>query len=162
MDIKRILVPVDFSENSVQSKTFAEEIAERFGAEIELLHVVESSPYEVYVQKGFQADVPIYVPLGDSYPGASPNTIVRNLMDEARSELEKLATGNGRTYHTEVRRGRPVEEILAEIERYKPDLVVICTHGWSGVKHLLLGSVTEKLVRLSPVPVLTTRAHAGG
>ena len=160
MEIKRILVPVDFSDNSLQAKSFAEGLAEQFKSEMELLHVVESSPYEVYIQKGFQADVPIYVPIGETPPGSKPNVLVKNLMDEARNRLEQMA-GPKAKVKTAVRHGRAVEEILREVDAYKPDLLVICTHGWTGLKHMLLGSVTEKIVRLCPVPVLTTRGNMG-
>ena len=157
MQMKRILVPIDFSDNSKSAKQFALELAAPFQAEVELLHIVESSPYEVYVQKGFQSEVPVYVPLGETVPGSNPNVVVKNLMEEARSQLDKEADGKAKTA---VRRGHAVEEILKEVESYKPDLVVMCTHGWKGLKHMLLGSVTERVVRHSPVPVLTTRAQA--
>lgn len=159
MNIKRILVPVDFSDNALRAKQAAEELAGTFGAELRLVHVVESSPYEVYVQKGFQANVPIYVPIGDTPPGSAQHVVVKNLMEEARVRLEQIASGKVKAT-VSVRRGRPVEEILREVEDYQPDWVVTCTHGWTGVKHMLLGSVTERLVRLCPVPVLTIRASA--
>ena len=158
MKIQRILVPVDFSENALQAKTAAESLAEQSGAEIELLHVVEGSPYEVYVQKGFESDVPFYVPIGESPPSSSQSVIVKNLMEEAQRRLEQIA---GNKTKATVRRGRPVEQIIQEVASYKPDLLVMCTHGWTGIKHALLGSVTERVVRLSPVPVLTVRAKKG-
>src|SRR3989344_2708432 len=105
MKIQRILVPVDFSENALQAKTAAESLAEQSGAEIELLHVVEGSPYEVYVQKGFESDVPFYVPIGESPPSSSQSVIVKNLMEEAQRRLEQIA---GNKTKATVRRGRPV------------------------------------------------------
>ena len=155
MKIQRILVPVDFSENALQAKTAAESLAEQSGAEIELLHVVEGSPYEVYVQKGFESDVPFYVPIGESPPSSSQSVIVKNLMEEAQRRLEQIA---GNKTKATVRRGRPVEQIIQEVASYKPDLLVMCTHGWTGIKHALLGSVTERVVRLSPGPGLAVRA----
>jgi nucleotide-binding universal stress UspA family protein len=160
MNFQRILVPVDFSDNALLAKSAAESLAEQSGAEIELLHVVEGSPYEVYVQKGFESDVPFYVPLGESPPSSSQTVIVKNLMEEAQRRLEQMAGKKIKTKAT-VRRGRPVEQILDEVASYKPDLLVLCTHGWTGIKHALLGSVTERVVRLSPVPVLTVRAKKG-
>jgi nucleotide-binding universal stress UspA family protein len=160
MKIQRILVPIDFSENAMLAKDTAEDLAAKFGAEIELLHVVEGSPYEVYIQRGFEADVPLYVPVGESLPGASSNVVVKNLMDEAQRRLEQMA-GKAVKTKAAVRRGRAVDQILEEIGNYKADILVMCTHGWTGFKHALLGSVTEKVVRVSPVPVLTVRAkHA--
>jgi nucleotide-binding universal stress UspA family protein len=157
MNVQRILVPVDFSDNALLAKAAAESLAERFGAEIQLLHVVEGSPYEVYVQKGFESDVPFYVPISESPPSASQNIIVKNLMEEAQRRLEQMSDKKAKI-KSAVRRGNSVDEILGEIATYKADLVVMCTHGWRGIKHALLGSVTEKVVRLSPVPVLTVRA----
>jgi nucleotide-binding universal stress UspA family protein len=157
MDIKRILVPIDFSDNALKGKAAAEAIADAFKAEVRLLHVVDSAPYEVYVKRGFQ--VPVYIPIGDVPPNATSHVVVRNLMHEARTHLEDLAgkaTGRG----VEVRHGHIVEQILLEIDSYRPDLVVLCTHGWTGIKHMLLGSVTERVVRLSPAPVLTVRGAA--
>ena len=157
MNVQRILVPVDFSDNAFQAKATAEALGEQFWAELELLHVVEGSPYEVYVHKGFDSDVPFYVPIGESPYNASQNVIVKNLMEEAQRRLEQMAGKKGKVKST-VRRGRAVDQILEEISSYKPDMLVMCTHGWTGIKHALLGSVTEKVVRLSPVPVLTVRA----
>ena len=64
-------------------------------------------------------------------------------------------TEERKRFHCRVRHGHAVEEILAEIEAVQPDLLLMSTHGWRGIARLLMGSVTEKLVRLSPVPVLT-------
>lgn len=158
--IKKILVPVDFSDNSLVSKKFAETLAKKFGAEIKLLHVVESSPYEVYVQKGFLADVPLYVPMNDSPPTADPNIEFKNLLQESEKQLNKMVDNSSVKCSTKVRNGHAVDQILEEIKEYEPDLLLMCTHGWTGLKHLMLGSVTEKLVRLSPVPVLTTRGES--
>lgn len=155
--IKRILVPVDFSDNSMQAKEYADLLASKFGAEVELMHVVESSPYEVYVQKGFMADVPMYVPVGETIPGSDPELAFKDLLKEAEKHLEELGKAGPGTYKIRVRNGHAVDQILEEIKDYDADLLVMCTHGWTGLKHLMLGSVTEKAVRLSPIPVLTTR-----
>jgi nucleotide-binding universal stress UspA family protein len=80
-------------------------------------------------------------------------------MDETRAELNKIAAKNGGVkYVTDVKHGNSAEEILRAIDEYKPDLVVMATHGRTGLKHMLMGSVAERIVRLSPVPVLTVRA----
>ncbi|HEX9844699.1 MAG TPA: universal stress protein, partial [bacterium] len=86
--------------------------------------------------------------------------IVKDVMEETRNELDKIAASNGSKvkYKTDVKHGHSVDEILRVIDEYKPDLVVMATHGRTGVRHMLLGSVAERIVRLSPVPVLTVRA----
>jgi len=156
--IDRILVPIDFSTSSLKAKAYADQIAKDMKAEVELLHVVERSPYEVYQERGFLQDVPLYQLPGDAPPAAQQKFIIKDVLEETRQELQKIAKAeSGVKYRTEVRHGHAVEEILAEIGSYKPSLVVICTHGRTGLTHLVLGSVTEKIVRLSPVPVLTVR-----
>jgi nucleotide-binding universal stress UspA family protein len=158
--IKKILVPVDFSDNSMMAKEYADLLAAKFGAEVELMHVVESSPYEVYVQKGFMADVPLYVPAGETVPSSDPEVAFKDLLKEAEKQLVELGKKGPGKYKTRVRSGHAVDQILEEIKDYKADLLVMCTHGWTGLKHLMLGSVTEKVVRLSPIPVLTTRGSS--
>lgn len=64
-------------------------------------------------------------------------------------------------HRVELRHRHVVDELLGAIEAYKPQLIVMCTHGWSGLKHLLLGSKLEKMLRLSLVPVLTIRSVGG-
>jgi nucleotide-binding universal stress UspA family protein len=77
----------------------------------------------------------------------------------ARSSLEKLAAEQG-GLRSELRCGDPAAEILRAIDELKPELVVMGTHGRRGLARLLLGSVAEKVVRSSPVPVLTVPARA--
>jgi nucleotide-binding universal stress UspA family protein len=160
LTVKKILVPIAFTDNCLRAKDFADSIAAKFGAEVELLHVVEASPYEVYQQRGIVADVPIYESALGSVPRSTQKFIVKDVMEETRNELDKIAATNGAgvKYKTEVKHGHSVDEILRVIDEYKPDLVVMATHGRTGVRHMLLGSVAERIVRLSPVPVLTVRA----
>ena len=160
--IKRILVPIDYSENANVARQFADAQAERFKAEVNLLHVVDNSSYEAYMNKGIIGEEAVHMYVGKAPPGSKMDLRVRKLLDGAKAELDKYKDGGKRKYKTKIRQGNVVEEILAEIEEYKPDLVVMCTHGLTGLKHLVLGSVTEKVVRLSPVPVLTTRGAEAG
>jgi nucleotide-binding universal stress UspA family protein len=155
--LSKILVPIAFTENCDKAKRFADALAAQFKAEVELLHVVEASPYEVYMQRGITENVPLYEMAGATVPNPHQRFVVKDVMEETRHELEKIAgqNGNGAKHKVEVKHGHAVDEILREIETYKPDLVVMATHGRTGIKHLVLGSVTEKIVRLSPVPVLT-------
>lgn len=161
--IKKILVPIAFSENCSEAMRFADQIAQQFGAEMELLHVVESSPYEVYQQQGIVDNVPIYEMAGGTMPASNQKFIIKDVLEETQKELEKLAAenGGGVKYNTTVKHGHAVDEIIQVIKNSKPDLVVMATHGRKGLKHLLLGSVAERVVRLSPVPVLTYRLDNG-
>jgi nucleotide-binding universal stress UspA family protein len=149
ISLRRIMVPIDFSNHSLTALKFARTIASQFDAEIELVHVVERSPYEVYQKNGFQKSVPFYEPFGAAAPTAKPDIIIRDLLEETRNQLRDLMDRKEK-FQVEVRHGHVAEELLCEIDHYRPDLVVVCTHGWTGLKHLVMGSVAEKLVRLSP------------
>ena len=157
--VKKILVPIAFTDNCLEAKKYAEEIAVQFGAAIDLLHVVESSPYEVYQQKGIAKKVPLYESASGFAPSSDQSFIIKDVMEETRKELEKIAAtnGSGVAITSHVRHGHSVDEILRAIDEIQPDLVVLPTHGRSRLKHMLLGSVAERVVRLSPVPVLTYR-----
>lgn len=161
IQLEKILVPIDFSDYSIQALSYAAAFARALDrepdAEIELVHVVESSPYEVYQKVGFTHSVPIVERAGAAVPRADQQYIVHDVIEETRDQLICLTNGSMKS-KVQVRHGHVVSELLSEIEAYKPHLVVMCTHGWSGLKHLVLGSVVERIVRLSTVPVLTIRA----
>jgi nucleotide-binding universal stress UspA family protein len=149
MKIKRVLVPVDFSPNSLHALDYAVDLAKLFGAEVEVLFVIE----------------PVYYAVPDFSGGAA--TAMSGLLDEQmRSGREQLATLGRRyarkriTLRTMMRSGTPYSEIVAAAKSRKSGLVVMATHGRTGLTHLLLGSVTERVVRSAPCPVLTIRGKA--
>lgn len=138
---RRILVPTDFGEPSEQALHIALEMARGSGAELVLLHTCEIPTY-AYV--GIASSVDLLSPLAE-LAGQKLDELLKSLRTEfpgARSMLKV---------------GVPWEQILAAISEVGADLVVMGTHGRRGVAHALLGSVAEKIVRLSPVPVLTVR-----
>jgi nucleotide-binding universal stress UspA family protein len=137
---KTILVPIDFQDPSLDALATARELAARLGFEVVLLHVY-TVPMAVY--PGYE---PILV------PGFS-----EEIAATAKSAVEKLASENGGMACV-LRVGDPATEILSTIAQLTPALVAMGTHGRKGLSHLLLGSVTEKVVRSSPVPVLTVHA----
>jgi nucleotide-binding universal stress UspA family protein len=146
MSIKNVLVPVDYSECSRAALTGAVAFAQAFGASIDVVHVW---------------DRPQYVPDTVVVHGAGGGT--RSLIDMIRenAELEmetflgevKVPANVPLTHR--LLSGEPTSTLLRELKERPYDLVVVGTHGRTGLTHLLLGSVAEKLVRLSPVPVLT-------
>lgn len=150
---KKILVPIDFSEHSLRALDYADVLAREFNAQLILVHVVERSPYEIYAAEGFLPDVP-------QYPAVNGRVLDPDyIRAETQKQLDRLAAaGRGGPCLTESRFGYPVDEVLAAVEQYGADLLVICTHGRTGLSHLVMGSVAEKLVRLSPIPVLSIRA----
>ena len=138
-----ILVPVDFGEPSERALEVAMSLAAQTGGEITILHVF---------------DVPA------SYPGMgiSPVELLAPMWAAEREQLEatlERAKATVPKATDEIARGVPWREIMAAIERHRPDLVVMGTHGRRGMSRMLLGSVAEKIVRLSPVPVLTVGAR---
>jgi universal stress protein A len=144
MNIQRILAPTDFSELSKQGLTSALELAEVFGAKLLLLHVVEPPPYPV------EGIVP-------SHLGA---TLLDDLERQASNELAQ-ALSETQTSRVEVARrvvtGVPYRKIVDVAEEEQSDLIVMTTHGRTGLGHLVMGSVAEKVVRTSPCPVFTIR-----
>ena len=145
---RRILVPVDFSDCSRASLDVAVDLAARFGSEIEALHVWETP---IYVTP----DLMLWAPAQGK----------RSLADFARTHagqaMEKLLESvekNGVKVHGRVETGGISDVILHAAE--DADLVVIGTHGRTGLAHVLLGSVAERVVRQSPCPVLTVRSVA--
>ena len=137
--IKKILVPIDFSDYSASTIEFASTIAGRFSATLILLHVIESFPYSVT----------------DTFQLVEHRKALETL---ARTLLRNLG-GDLRTRNLTVKThlvwGNPSREIQKKARRENADLIVMGTHGRSGLPHVVLGSVAEKTVRLSSIPVLT-------
>jgi nucleotide-binding universal stress UspA family protein len=135
--VRRILVPVDFSDAAETAVAHANEIAQTYGAEIDLLHVIE----EVVYPSAYGVEMP---PISSDAVGArveeSLGTIAR---DEIGHEHVQISATIGYA---------PLS-ILDYVEENDVDLVVIATHGRTGLDRVLLGSVTERVLRQSPVPV---------
>ena len=144
MDIHRILAPTDFSDLSKQGLKSALELAQTFGAKLLLIHVVEPPPYPV------EGIIPS--PLGA--------TLLDDLERQASHQLaQMLAETQGSTVDVARRVvvGIPYRKIVEVAQEEKSDLLVMTTHGRTGLSHLMMGSVAEKIVRTAPCPVLTIR-----
>ncbi|HVJ94316.1 MAG TPA: universal stress protein [Labilithrix sp.] len=138
---KNILVPVDFSEPSNRALEVAIDLAKQYDASLTVLHVFD-------------------VPLAYAGMGMSPIDLLTPMVEAARKQLDAtLAETRGSISSATaiLAQGTPWREILDAIPQRHADLIVMGTHGRRGVGRALLGSVTEKVVRLSPVPVLTVR-----
>ncbi|TAK09255.1 MAG: universal stress protein [Candidatus Manganitrophaceae bacterium] len=142
--IRKILVPTDFSSHSERAAEYALMLAAKFEATIDLLHVVEPFPYSV-------TDTMTIINHGEAL-----KTIAASLLDNARAQLEQ----KGMKAESHLASGAPDQEIVDWARDHAIDLIVMGTHGRTGVRHLLLGSVAEKVVHLSPCPVLTVTAEA--
>lgn len=145
MKIQSILVPVDYSECSAAAVTLAAEVASKFGAELAVVHVWDRPAYvsdEIQVGRG-----------------AGARSLIELIRENAASEMAqfmaKLSVEPALKCSTRLLSGNPAATILKVLQDGKHQLLVMGTHGRTGLRHVLLGSVAEKLVRLSPVPVLT-------
>jgi universal stress protein A len=137
MNIHHILAPTDFSASAIQAVTAAFELAQTFGAKLSLLHVIEVPAYAIEVALPLEA-----------------------LERDARRELALLLP-EAEAAHMDVTRlvdvGVPYQKIVETATAEQVDLIVMATHGRTGLSHLVLGSVAERMVRLAPCPVLTIR-----
>ncbi len=144
--IKTIIVPTDFSSASLQALSYATEFAKVHEAGILLLHTMEP---------------PVYPVVFGVAPVVAP-TLESDLLDLCEQNLEKIRAEHidaAIKVETVVREGPPFLEIVRCAKERSADLIVIATHGHTGLKHVLLGSTAEKVVREAPCPVLTVRAQ---
>ena len=139
----KILCPVDFSEFTDQILDYAVTIAKRFDSELHLIHVIPNlnyfTPYESFL---------------------TPENLVaieRNIEGEVGKDFDKITKKIELPFKRIIKTGVTFVEIIDYIKDQGVDLVVMGTHGRSGIEHILIGSVAEKVVRKSPCPVLTVR-----
>jgi len=145
IEIRKILVPTDFSEFSQCALRYGCELAKRFEAELHLLNVVEDI-YPLIPDPGMT-----FPPL-ESYLVEVQEAARRGILNLPPSDL-----GDGISVVREVISGVPFLEIVRYAREQDVDMIVIGTHGRSGLAHVLMGSVAEKIVRKAPCPVLTVR-----
>jgi universal stress protein A len=142
IQLKRILVPIDFSDPSSEALRSAVHLARNFGGEITLLHVVEQT---------FVAPFPEVPPY------------LHNVEEDfalAKKALRALAgqqSLKSSAIQAIVRTGLAAHEIVEAARELDSDLIVIATHGYTGWKHLCIGSTAERVVRTAPCPVFVVR-----
>ena len=142
----KILIPTDFSKCAEQATQYGLTLATRLGASVLLLNA--------YV-------VPMYPTPEDTMMGPDRTTLIERTAEEARSRLDasrQHLAPSGLTVETRVAEGMPAEAILAVAKQEGCEMIVMGTHGHTGLKHLVLGSVAEHVVRSAPCPVLTVRS----
>ncbi len=145
---KTILFPTDFSENSESALRWAIELAQAFGAELIILHVVNSSTIGY---PSLERGVPIDI-----------QSILATIQESVNQSLEilgKKCEESGLSVQTVSRLGFPAQEIVRVAQESRAGLIVMGTHGWTGFKHLILGSTAENVVRTAACPVLTVRSR---
>ena len=144
LKIKRILVPVDFSDCSKKALAYAVPLAREHQAAISLVSVV----------------VPAYA--GAEYGGLDYSQFDADMLAAARKELTRIAgqqTAAGVDTEPIVTMGSPAREIIETARQLPADLIIISTHGRTGLGHVFLGSVAEHVVQRAPCPVLVVREH---
>ncbi|RMF65635.1 MAG: universal stress protein [Bacteroidetes bacterium] len=143
--IRSVLVPVDFSHHAGEALLYAKELAARFGARIDVLHVIEEAVYPAFYNAA------VY----------SVYDIQPEIENEALRHLKGLCAktlGVCKDVTVHVRVGHAASEIVHHAEEQETDLIVMATHGLTGLAHLLIGSVTENVVRRAPCPVFAVKS----
>jgi nucleotide-binding universal stress UspA family protein len=141
---KRILVPVDFSPSANLAVESAIDLARRYDAALDLVYVYQSVAYA----------------LPDGYVLITPdqlNEILRVFETQLAAAKENAHKAGVAKVETALLQGYPINEILRRAEDRKAELIVMGTHGRSGIKRLVLGSVAENVLRSSSCPVLVIR-----
>ena len=140
---KKILCPVDFSKFTEEVIAYAADIAKQYGAELHVLHVIPNltyfTPYESFL---------------------TPENLVaveKNIQDEVERDFGKILKHIDMEIKRVVKTGVAFVEIIDYAKSEGIDLIVMGTHGRSGIEHILIGNVAEKVVRKSPCPVMSIR-----
>jgi nucleotide-binding universal stress UspA family protein len=144
--VERILVPLDFSEQAAGVLEWAAHLAAQHGSRVLLLHA-----YHLPVE--FQQLEGAYLP-----PDFWSN--VKSEAEESLGRYAQQLQARGLQVEAIVREGYPASVIVDEAQSQRADLIVIGTHGHSGLKHMLLGSIAERVVQKAPCAVLTVKSQA--
>lgn len=139
-----VLVPIDFSDCALYALTYAKEIAAVFETRLQLLHVVEESIHPAFYVTGKSS---IFELIPD----------IKDKSEQQMRQLLKKSKGPDVKADFHVVEGNASQEIIKFAKSHSSGLIVIATHGLTGLKHLLLGSVAEKVVRMATCPVLTVK-----
>ena len=142
INLKRILVPTDFSESARHALLYGQSFAKEYGAELLLLHVVEN------LTVGYASDL-FPVPMAE---------VFEEISGYAKAELKKLgdeARGKGLNVRELVIQGKPSAEIVRVAQEETADIIVLGTHGKGMLDKALFGSTAERVIRRAPCPVLT-------
>ena len=146
---KRIFCPIDFSDAARAAMEVASDLTKRFGAELVLLHAYPIPGY-TFPDGSVVASPKMMLDLADQ---------AQRHLEEWRADAERLVGAPRVTAETAI--GEPAAEIVASAKRRGADLVVMGTHGRTGLEHALMGSIAERVVRRAHCPVLTVRPGKG-
>jgi universal stress protein A len=145
MDVQKILVPIDFSDHSHQALLWGGSLAEKYGAQLLVLHVIPQAVEDAAVH------------------GSTAEQLMLDLTAQVEAQLYEI-TGEelkkSLPVQVKIAVGQPADEILGVAGEEAVDLIVMGTHGRTGLSHVLLGSTADTVVRTAPCPVFTVRAGA--
>jgi nucleotide-binding universal stress UspA family protein len=161
LGFKKILCPVDLSAFSLEALRLALKVAETSDATLDILHVIHNPFDELYLTAITETD-PALIEMYANEPQRRAN-ILRATEEHSEVLLKQFcrdAVTNHSKVRYHVRNGDPFETILEGAEDFMTDLIVLATHGRTGVKRLVIGSVAEKIVRHARCPVLTVKPNA--
>ena len=145
INLKKILLPTDFSPFADHALTYAVSFAKEYDAKLYILHVIEDLAHVSYFEV-FQ------VPM--------PANFIQDVEASAKAQIDKLLARDTLAdidKECVIRRGVPFVEILRAAAALEVDMIIIATHGRSGLKQMFFGSTAEKVVRKAPCPVLSIR-----
>ena len=145
VQFKKILCTTDFSDFSNQTVNYGVALAKEFGARLIICHVIDLSSVAIYGE--FQLD-----PIGQQ----------NRIIEDANEQLEALTGDQQVEWEPLIIVGKPADEIIRAVEDNDIDLVISATRGRSGIKRLILGSVTERLMLTLPCPLLVLRSPEHG
>jgi len=163
LEFKRILCPMDLSSFSLEALRLAVQVAESCGATLDILHVIHNPFDELYMSAIAETNPALM----DAY-AAEPQkraNILRATEEHSEVLLKQFCRETVKHYPTvryHISTGDPIDGILDGAIDFKTDLIVLATHGRTGLKRLVIGNVAEKVVRHAPCPVLTVKPKAVG
>ncbi|OGW58940.1 MAG: hypothetical protein A2Y48_08535 [Nitrospirae bacterium RIFCSPLOW2_12_42_9] len=137
----KILFPTDFSESAENASRYALSLAKKYASKVYVIHVIEPFTYTTEFGLDFSAQL------------KEMEASARRLLDDIAASIKKTNLDVESVLIT----GEPFVEIIKYARKEQVDLIVMATHGRSGIEHMLMGSVAEKVVRKSPCPVLTIK-----
>lgn len=147
--IHKVMVPIDFSDYSKNALRYAAQFSKQFKAKMFLVYVVEPMIYPADFSMGQVAIPSTDIDL-QKRGEEELNNLAKNFIDPATEVVTIIKTG------------KPFVEIIETASEEDIDLIIMATHGHTGVEHLLFGSTAEKVVRKAPCPVLTLREPIKG
>lgn len=148
MNVKNILCPIDYSSSGDAALVYATSLAKEYVAELHLVHVFEQP--STLVDAGF----------GTGFGGLPPQTLTPAELKSEEDKLNAITPVRGVQFRRKLLIGTPAEELVNYAKENDIDLVIMGTHGRTGLGRLLMGSVAEAVVRRSPCPVLTIKQPA--